>query len=72
MDVKWAGYDGLVTRTEIETAIGLIMKTEPAGIFQNNILANGKFGMSLQSAGLVYETTGDRRALELALQLAEK
>ncbi|KAK4049856.1 hypothetical protein OIV83_003912 [Microbotryomycetes sp. JL201] len=71
-DVDFSGLNGPVTRSEVETSLGLLMQTTPVtGLFQGNILANGAFGMSIQSAGLLYETTGDRRALEIALQLAE-
>ncbi|KAK4050185.1 hypothetical protein OIO90_005167 [Microbotryomycetes sp. JL221] len=71
-DVAFNGTQGSVTRSEIETGLGLLMGTAAVTqLFQDNILANGKFGMALQSAGLLYETTGDRRALEVALQLAE-
>ncbi|KAM0790217.1 hypothetical protein ACM66B_005531 [Microbotryomycetes sp. NB124-2] len=71
-DVSFSGLTGPVTRIEIETSLGLLMTQAPViGLFQGNILANGAFGMAIQSAGLLYETTGDRRALEIALQLAE-
>ncbi|ORY76909.1 hypothetical protein BCR35DRAFT_353283 [Leucosporidium creatinivorum] len=70
--VHWSGYDGVVTRAEIETTLGLIGKTQP--VLSNglgNILANGAFGQAIVSAGQIYETTGDRRALDLALQMAD-
>lgn len=71
--VHWSGYDGVVSRAEIETTLGVIGKTQP--ILSNglgNILANGAFGQAIVSAGQIYETTGDRRALDLALQMADK
>ncbi|SDA01397.1 BZ3500_MvSof-1268-A1-R1_Chr10-1g02625 [Microbotryum saponariae] len=72
VDTIWGGTDGNVTRLEIESALGLLAKIPPVlanGI--GNVLANGYLGEASRAAGQMYQVTGDRRALDLALQMAE-
>ncbi|SGY19306.1 BQ5605_C014g07611 [Microbotryum silenes-dioicae] len=72
VDTIWSGTDGNVTRLEIESALGLLAKIPPVlanGI--GNVLANGYLGEACRAAGQMYQVTGDRRALDLALQMAE-
>ncbi|SCZ99069.1 BZ3500_MvSof-1268-A1-R1_Chr3-1g05792 [Microbotryum saponariae] len=72
VDTIWGGTDGNVTRSEIESALGLLAKIPPVlanGI--GNVLANGYLGEASRTAGQMYQVTGDRRALDLALQMAE-
>ncbi|KAL8283817.1 hypothetical protein RQP46_005249 [Phenoliferia psychrophenolica] len=69
----WSGNDGPVTRREIETALGMLANVAP--VLQNhdgNILADGEFGQAAYNAGLLFELGGDRRALDFAVQFADK
>ena len=68
----WSGNDGNITRVEIESALGMIAQTAPVhsnGI--GNTLSDGPFGQAAYGAGLVYEATGDIRALDLAMMFAD-
>lgn len=71
--VKWNGTTGSVTRAEIETALGVLSGTTPIlANGQGNVFANGVFGQKLDGAEKLFEITGDRRALNIALQLADE
>lgn len=39
---------------------------------EGNVFGNGRFGQAVYNAGELFELSGDRRALDLMLQLAEK
>lgn len=71
--MKWEGVNGEVTRTEIETLLGDLQST---GVHltngQDNALSDGWLGMSAYASGLLFEITGDRRALDVAVRLADK
>ncbi|GJN88968.1 hypothetical protein Rhopal_001939-T1 [Rhodotorula paludigena] len=68
----WDGIDGDVTRTEIETALGMLRELEP--LWENgqgNVLADGWLGQGMHDAGLLYEITGDIRAMDIMVQIAD-
>lgn len=72
LNMVWSGNDGPVTRAEVESALGMLSSVPPAttnGI--GNIFSNGAVGQAAYGAGLLYETTGDIRALDLALKIAD-
>ncbi|GAA5968816.1 hypothetical protein JCM11641_000742 [Rhodosporidiobolus odoratus] len=61
-----------VTRTEIESAIGMLAQLEP--LWENgqgNVLADGYLGQGLYNAGLLFEITGDVRALDVVVRIAD-
>lgn len=69
----WSGNTGNVTRTEIETALGMLRELEP--LWENgqgNVLADGWLGQGMHDACLLYEVTGDRRALDVIVNIADK
>lgn len=75
-NLVWSSYNSSVTRSEIETAFGMLVSTVPvtltnvsAGV--GNIMADGVFGQAAYGAGLLFKVTGDVRALDLALQFAD-
>ncbi|TNY21941.1 Proteophosphoglycan ppg4 [Rhodotorula diobovata] len=68
----WSGNTGNVTRTEIETALGMLRELEP--LWENgqgNVLADGWLGQGMHDACLLYEVTGDRRALDVIVNIAD-
>ncbi|GAA5881904.1 hypothetical protein JCM16303_003459 [Sporobolomyces ruberrimus] len=68
----WSGLDGDVTREEIESALGMLMQLEP--VWENgqgNILGDGAIGQGAYSASLLFEVTGDIRALDVAVRIAD-
>ncbi|GAA5942043.1 uncharacterized protein JCM15063_004279 [Sporobolomyces koalae] len=68
----WNGLDGDVTRVEIESALGMLMQLEP--VWENgqgNILGDGALGQGAYSASLLFEITGDIRALDVAVRIAD-
>ncbi|GAA5850918.1 hypothetical protein JCM3766R1_004000 [Sporobolomyces carnicolor] len=68
----WSGLDGDVTRVEIETALGMLMQLEPVWTnFQGNILGDGALGQGAYSASLLFEITGDVRALDVAVRISD-
>lgn len=70
--MTWAGLDGQVTRDEIETGINVLNMTDP--VFTNNdgnVLSDGDLGQAAYGAGLLFEVTGDIRALDIAVRLAD-
>jgi hypothetical protein len=57
--MRWDGNSGNVTRTEIETALGMLGNVEPVWANgEGNILADGAAGQALYNAGLLLEITG--------------
>lgn len=70
--MAWSGVDGGVTRTEIETALGMLKQLEPLWANgQDNVLSTGYLGQAAHDAGLLYEVTGDIRALDVSIQVAD-
>ncbi|GAA5989053.1 hypothetical protein JCM5350_003641 [Sporobolomyces pararoseus] len=68
----WSGFDGEVTREEIESALGMLANLEP--VWQNgqgNILGDGALGQGAYSASLLFEITGDIRALDIAVRISD-
>ncbi|GAA5963539.1 hypothetical protein JCM3765_006273 [Sporobolomyces pararoseus] len=68
----WSGFDGEVTREEIESALGMLANLEP--VWQNgngNILGDGALGQGAYSASLLFEITGDIRALDVAVRISD-
>ncbi|GAA6062204.1 hypothetical protein JCM10212_006485 [Sporobolomyces blumeae] len=68
----WSGYDGDVTRSEIESALGMLQNVEP--LWENgngNVLGDGYLGQAAYSASLLFEITGDIRALDVAVRIAD-
>ncbi|SCV73937.1 BQ2448_6367 [Microbotryum intermedium] len=71
-DTLWGTTKGNVTRLEIESALGLLSRIPPVWVNGiGNVLANGYLGEASRAAGQMYQVTGDRRALDLTLQMAE-
>ncbi|BGP31683.1 hypothetical protein JCM10296v2_003457 [Rhodotorula toruloides] len=71
-NMAWSGFDGDVTRTEIETALGMLKQLEPLWANgQDNVLSTGYLGQAAHDAGLLYEVTGDIRALDVSIQVAD-
>ncbi|GAA5830830.1 hypothetical protein JCM11251_001091 [Rhodosporidiobolus azoricus] len=71
-NLVWEGNDGPVTRNEIETALGMLGNIEPVWHNgQGNILSDGKVGQGLENAGLLFEITGDIRALDVVVRIAD-
>ncbi|GAA5849743.1 hypothetical protein JCM8547_000551 [Rhodosporidiobolus lusitaniae] len=71
-NMAWAGNSGNVTRKEIETALGMLADIEP--VWENgqgNILSDGEVGQALYNAGLLFELTGDVRALDVVVRIAD-
>lgn len=69
----WSGNSGSVTRKEIETALGMLANIDPVlENGQGNILSDGAFGQAAYNAGLLFELSGDRRALDYAVRFADK
>ncbi|KAM0752266.1 hypothetical protein T439DRAFT_286905 [Meredithblackwellia eburnea MCA 4105] len=70
--MQWAGNTGAVTRQEIETALGMLASTDPVlSNLVGNALADGYLGQAAFNSGLLFETTGDRRALDFAVRFAD-
>ncbi|KAK4049036.1 hypothetical protein OIV83_004397 [Microbotryomycetes sp. JL201] len=68
----WESNDGEVTRTEIESALGMLANVPPVWITGiGNILSDGPLGQGAYNAGLLYEVTGDIRALDLVVRMAD-
>ncbi|GAA6047015.1 hypothetical protein JCM3770_004152 [Rhodotorula araucariae] len=70
--MAWSGNSGNVTREEIESALGMLRELEP--VWENglgNVLADGWLGQGSYDAGLLYEITGDRRALDVIVNIAD-
>ncbi|GAA5904230.1 uncharacterized protein JCM6883_006417 [Sporobolomyces salmoneus] len=68
----WSGLDGDVTREEIESALGMLAQLEPVWEnFQGNILGDGALGQGAYSASLLFEITGDIRALDVAVRISD-
>ncbi|GAA6013486.1 hypothetical protein JCM11491_006097 [Sporobolomyces phaffii] len=70
----WSGFDvpGGVTRAEIESSLGMLAQLEP--VWENgqgNILGDGALGQGAYSASLLFEITGDIRALDVAVRIAD-
>ncbi|GAA5885750.1 hypothetical protein JCM6882_007553 [Rhodosporidiobolus microsporus] len=71
-NMAWEGNNGEVTRNEIETALGMLGNVEPVWKNgQGNILSDGKVGQGLENAGLLFEITGDIRALDVVVRIAD-
>ncbi|GAA5895078.1 hypothetical protein JCM8208_000107 [Rhodotorula glutinis] len=71
-NMAWSGNTGNVTRLEIETALGMLRELEP--LWENgqgNVLSDGWLGQGMHDAGLLFEVTGDRRALDVMVQIAD-
>ncbi|GAA5943281.1 hypothetical protein JCM10213_007949 [Rhodosporidiobolus nylandii] len=71
-NMVWSGNDGEVTRAEIESALGMLANLEP--LWENgqgNVLADGYLGQGLYNAGLLFEITGDIRALDAVVRIAD-
>ncbi|GAA5939697.1 hypothetical protein JCM1841_002943, partial [Sporobolomyces salmonicolor] len=72
-NMVWSGDDGEVTRAEIESALGMLQQDlEP--LWENgqgNILADGSLGQGAYGASLLFEITGDIRALDVAVRIAD-
>ncbi|KPV75174.1 uncharacterized protein RHOBADRAFT_53189 [Rhodotorula graminis WP1] len=71
-NMAWSGNAGNVTRLEIETALGMLRELEP--LWENgqgNVLSDGWLGQGMHDAGLLFEVTGDRRALDVMVQIAD-
>ncbi|BGP39611.1 hypothetical protein JCM10449v2_003562 [Rhodotorula kratochvilovae] len=71
-NMVWSGNAGNVTRQEIETALGMLRELEP--LWENghgNVLSDGWLGQGMHDAGLLYEITGDRRALDVIVNVAD-
>lgn len=63
-----------MTRNEVETALGMfaaIAPVEAPSVALGNGLSDGPFGQAAQNAGLMFEMTGDIRALDLAVKFAD-
>ncbi|KAK4699031.1 hypothetical protein P7C70_g7235, partial [Phenoliferia sp. Uapishka_3] len=71
-NMAWNGNSGQVTRQEIETALGMLANVEP--VLENgigNVLSDGELGQAAYNAGLLFELSGDRRALDFAVKYAD-
>ncbi|GAA5827670.1 hypothetical protein JCM5353_008369 [Sporobolomyces roseus] len=71
-NMVWSGLDGDVTREEIESALGMLQNLSP--VWENgqgNILGDGELGQGAYSASLLFEVTGDIRALDVAVRIAD-
>ena len=70
--MSWSGLSGQVTREEIETAISVLNSTDPVLVNgDGNVLSDGTLGQAAYGAGLLFEVTGDVRALDIAVRLAD-
>ncbi|GEM07594.1 proteophosphoglycan ppg4 [Rhodotorula toruloides] len=71
-NMLWNGVEGDVTREEIETALGMFNELKPLWANgQDNVLSTGYLGQAAHDAGLLYEVTGDIRALDVSIQVAD-
>ncbi|KAK4701270.1 hypothetical protein P7C70_g4964, partial [Phenoliferia sp. Uapishka_3] len=68
----WGSNTGPVLQNEIETALGMIANVPVVTkVGAGNILSDGALGQAAYSAGILFETTGDVRALDLAMKFAD-
>ncbi|KAI5476244.1 hypothetical protein MNV49_007944 [Pseudohyphozyma bogoriensis] len=71
-NMKLSSTTGAVTRSEIESALGMFAAIEPVtSNGQGNVLSFGVLGQAAENVGLLFEATGDIRALDLALKYAD-
>lgn len=70
----WAGNSGDITRAEIESAVQIAVTSAAVStlVGQGNILAYGHAATAAYGAGLLFEFTGDLRALDVAVRFANK
>ncbi|GAA6020835.1 hypothetical protein JCM10207_001673 [Rhodosporidiobolus poonsookiae] len=68
----WTKSSGEVTREEVESALGMLNNVGPLwSNYQENILADGKIGQAAYNARLLFEATGDIRALDVVVRIAD-
>lgn len=69
----WDGNDGNVTRQEVETALGMLSAVPPVWVTGiGNTLSDGPVGQGAYNAGLLFEMTGDIRALDMVVRFSDK
>lgn len=67
----WSGDTGEVTRAEVEAALVVIDAVPPVTVVDGNVLAYGNIASAARAASLLYQVTGDIRALNLAVRISD-